>query len=113
MGITAPGDLGGIGSGAQAGQTSPAPSQPNTAGQLNVATDAKLGKVVTDELGLTLYRFDQDSANPPKSNCDGDCAKTWPPVPADDASAGEGIDKALLGEITRADGTKQLTVDGW
>ncbi|MGA5275597.1 SCO0930 family lipoprotein [Streptomyces cellulosae] len=114
VGITAPGDLGGIGSGAQAGQTSPAPSQPaNTAGQLNVATDAKLGKVVTDELGLTLYRFDQDSANPPKSNCDGDCAKTWPPVPADDASAGEGIDKALLGEITRADGTKQLTVDGW
>ncbi len=34
-------------------------------------------------------------------------------MPADDASAGEGIDKALLGEITRTDGTKQLTVDGW
>jgi predicted lipoprotein with Yx(FWY)xxD motif len=69
--------------------------------------------VVTDSLGLTLYRFDQDTEQPPKSNCDGDCAKTWPPVPADDAEAGEGIDKALLGSVTRADGTKQLTVAGW
>ncbi len=69
--------------------------------------------MVTDSLGLTLYRFDQDTEQPPKSNCDGDCAKTWPPVPADDAEAGEGIDKALLGSVTRADGTKQLTVGGW
>ncbi len=68
---------------------------------------------MTDNLGLTLYRFDQDTAEPPASNCEGDCAKTWPPVPADDASAGEGIEKSLLGEVTRSDGTKQLTVGGW
>jgi predicted lipoprotein with Yx(FWY)xxD motif len=59
--------------------------------------------------GLTLYRFDKDTAEPPKSNCDGDCATAWPPVPADDATAGAGIDKSLLGEVTRTDGTKQLT----
>ncbi|MFI8089839.1 SCO0930 family lipoprotein [Streptomyces sp. NPDC086080] len=84
-----------------------------TAGELNVSTNAELGKVVTDNLGLTLYRFDQDTAEPPATNCEGDCAKTWPPVPADDASAGEGIDEALLGEVARADGTKQLTIGGW
>ncbi|MEU2600094.1 SCO0930 family lipoprotein [Streptomyces hirsutus] len=105
-----PGDLGGIDTGAGAGaSTGPA----GGAGKLTAATNAKLGKLVTDELGLTLYRFDQDTAEPPKSNCDGDCAETWPPVLADDAAAGEGIDESLLGEVARADGTKQLTVDGW
>ena len=69
--------------------------------------------MLTDGGGLTLYRFDKDTAEPPKSNCDGDCATAWPPVPADDATAGAGIDKALLGEVTRADGTKQLTIGGW
>ncbi|MFJ2949693.1 SCO0930 family lipoprotein [Streptomyces sp. NPDC087226] len=109
----AAGDYGNVGTG-QAGtgaKESPAPS--DTAGELNVSTNGELGKVVTDSLGLTLYRFDQDTAEPPASNCEDDCAKTWPPVPADDASAGEGIDKALLGSVTRADGTKQLTVAGW
>ncbi|WP_405866170.1 SCO0930 family lipoprotein [Streptomyces sp. NBC_01515] len=83
------------------------------AGQLTVANNPDLGKVLSDGAGLTLYRFDADTANPPKSNCDGDCATAWPPVPADDATAGAGIDKALLGEVTRTDGTKQLTVGGW
>lgn len=83
------------------------------AGQLNVANNPDLGKVLSDGAGLTLYRFDADTANPPKSNCDGDCATAWPPVPANDATAGAGIDKSLLGEVTRTDGTKQLTIGGW
>jgi predicted lipoprotein with Yx(FWY)xxD motif len=82
-------------------------------GQLAVVDNAKLGKIVTDGAGFTLYRFDQDTAEPPKSNCDGDCAKAWPPVPADGATVASGIDKSLLGEVTRADGTKQLTIAGW
>ncbi|MGY1495967.1 SCO0930 family lipoprotein [Streptomyces sp. QTS52] len=83
------------------------------AGQLNVVTNAQVGKVLASNSGRTLYRFDQDTAEPPKSNCDGDCATTWPPVPADDVTAGVGIDAALLGEVTRSDGSKQLTVGGW
>ncbi|WP_328877726.1 SCO0930 family lipoprotein [Streptomyces sp. NBC_00299] len=90
-----------------------AATKPSSAGELAVSTNQELGKVLTDSSGLTLYRFDKDTAEPPKSSCDGDCAKKWPPVPADDATAGAGIDKALLGSVTRADGTKQLTVDGW
>lgn len=106
---TAPGN----GYGADGNQSSSSPSQAAPAGKLTVAGNPDLGNVLTDGSGLTLYRFDKDTANPPKSNCAGDCASTWPPVPADDASAGAGIDKALLGEVTRADGTKQLTVGGW
>jgi predicted lipoprotein with Yx(FWY)xxD motif len=102
----------GAGTSPQAGQ-SEAATQTAAAGELSVSANTELGNVLTDSGGLTLYRFDQDTAEPPKSNCDGDCAKAWPPVPADDATAGAGIDRALLGEVTRADGTKQLTIGGW
>jgi len=88
-------------------------AQSASAGKLEVSANAELGDVLTDSAGLSLYRFDEDTAEPPKSNCNGDCATAWPPVPANDASAGAGIDKALLGEVTRADGSKQLTIAGW
>ncbi|MEU5367299.1 SCO0930 family lipoprotein [Streptomyces sp. NPDC005925] len=113
-----PGDYSGVGAGkdpgdpADGGQAAPS-STGSPAGKLSVAADAELGTVMTDGVGLTLYRFDQDTARPPVSNCEGDCAETWPPVPADDAEAGAGIDKALLGETTRSDGGRQLTVAGW
>ncbi|MEV0227721.1 SCO0930 family lipoprotein [Streptomyces sp. NPDC050704] len=99
------------GTGGEAAQGAAAQAQ--TAGQLAVADSAKLGEVVTDSAGFTLYRFDKDTAEPPKSTCDGDCATTWPPVPASGATAPVGVDKSLLGEVTRSDGTKQLTVGGW
>ncbi|OQR62401.1 hypothetical protein B6E66_19120 [Streptomyces maremycinicus] len=101
----------GVGSSASAGTTGGAGAQ--GAGELAVTANGELGKILTDGAGKTLYRFDADTAEPPKSNCDGDCATAWPPVAADDISAGDGIDKSLLGEVTRTDGTKQLTVAGW
>lgn len=94
-----------------AGKGADAKAKP--AGQLAVWDGKKLGKVVTDSAGFTLYRFDKDSAQPPKSNCDAACLKTWPAVPADGAEAAPGVDDSLLGEVTAADGTKQLTIDGW
>ncbi|MFD0069864.1 SCO0930 family lipoprotein, partial [Streptomyces sp. NPDC127574] len=101
----------GNGYGADSKDQAAAKAEP--AGQLAVTESAKLGKVLTDGAGLTLYRFDKDTAEPPKSSCDGACATAWPPVPADGAEAAAGVDKSLLGEVTRADGTKQLTVAGW
>ncbi len=110
----APGDVGEIGTGSGTGAGGPAEAAPALpAGKLSVSTDAVIGKLVTDGTGRTLYRFDQDTAKPPKTTCEADCATAWPPVAADDALAGEGIDKALLGEVTRADGTRQLTIAGW
>ncbi|MFD9286796.1 SCO0930 family lipoprotein [Streptomyces sp. NPDC060030] len=75
-------------------------------------TTAALTKVLTDGEGFTLYRFDEDTAEPPASNCEGDCAKAWPAVPARNAEAAAGTDASLIGEVTRGDGTKQLTVAG-
>lgn len=76
---------------------------------------AQLGTVVIDGLGWTLYRFDDDTAQPPASNCAGDCATTWPPVLAEPGSplTVEGVDQAAIGTITREDGGVQITIGGW
>ncbi|MEV7420140.1 SCO0930 family lipoprotein [Streptomyces sp. NPDC089919] len=83
------------------------------AGRLTTRALPQLGTVATDGGGRTLYRFDKDSASPPRSACDGDCAEAWPPVPAADATAAAGVDASLLGEVLRADGSRQLTLGGW
>ena len=79
------------------------------------ATDtAELGTILTDADGMTLYRFDKDTAKPPKSNCEGDCATAWPPATtSSDEITLNGVDKAVVGTVTRADGSRQLTIAGW
>jgi predicted lipoprotein with Yx(FWY)xxD motif len=75
---------------------------------------AGLGAVLTNNAGLTLYRFDGDTAQPPVSNCDGGCAESWPPVYVEgDQPRVKGVDPKLLGTVTRKDGKKQLTVANW
>lgn len=101
----------GYGYGSGAGAASDGAAKPG--GQLAIAPNDQLGSILTDSAGFTLYRFDKDTAKPSKSNCDGDCAKTWPVVAAGDATAAAGTDPALLGEVVRTDGSKQLTVAGW
>lgn len=83
--------------------------------QLAAATVGDLGQVVTDSNGMTLYRFDQDTANPPATHCVGQCAVKWPPalVSGDGTVTLKGIDKSLVGTVTRPDGSKQLTLHGW
>jgi predicted lipoprotein with Yx(FWY)xxD motif len=80
---------------------------------LNAAVSSKLGAIVTDADGFTLYAFKKDTTKPAKSNCTGECAKTWPPavVTTQDITV-SGIEKSLVGTLTRPDGTTQLTLGG-
>ena len=74
----------------------------------------KMGQVVQDGDGRTLYRFDKDVPKPEgKSNCNDQCAVTWPPLFADTIPQLEGVDSKLVSLITRADGKKQVAIDGW
>jgi predicted lipoprotein with Yx(FWY)xxD motif len=90
-------------------------SRASTEVTLAAADVGRLGTVVTDQNGRTLYRFDKDKAKPPVSNCNGDCAESWPPMIVTDASTVRlaDIDQGLVGTVDRADGTKQLTLNGW
>ena len=107
----------GIQTSAAGGQQTQPTSQPQTDPnqvKLTATTVGQLGQVVTDAAGMTLYRFDGDTANPPASNCNDKCAQTWPPELATSSTATlDGIDQSVVGVILRKDGTKQLTINGW
>ncbi|WP_086843785.1 SCO0930 family lipoprotein [Amycolatopsis kentuckyensis] len=112
--VVAPAAAGGTGGGqaannGQVGNAAPASNET----KLVVADVADVGQVLTDQNGMTLYRFDKDTAKPPKSNCDGDCAKAWPPMLATGDVQVQGVDKSTVGKVTRSDGTEQITVGGW
>ncbi|MFD5464468.1 hypothetical protein ACFWIQ_16825 [Kitasatospora sp. NPDC127059] len=106
------------GCGSSGSGTSSTPGPPSGSGSpaaatLQTAHDPKLGTIVTDSAGFTLYRFDQDQNNPSDSYCNGSCASLWPPEHAGGDVTVKGIDSKLVGSFTRDDGTKQVTVNGW
>jgi predicted lipoprotein with Yx(FWY)xxD motif len=68
---------------------------------------SKLGRILVDQNGRTLYLFEADTGG--KSTCSGACATTWPPVVAKAPNGGDGLDGAAFGTTTRADGTQQVT----
>ncbi|MGW2230135.1 hypothetical protein [Streptomyces formicae] len=83
--------------------------------QLSAGKAGALDPVVVNGSGFTLYRFDKDTASPSKSNCEGACATTWPPVLVNPGGKifVDGVDPSAVGVITRSDGTHQVTVGGW
>jgi predicted lipoprotein with Yx(FWY)xxD motif len=89
-------------------------SEDQTTDQLTAAKVKRMGDTVQNENGFVLYRFDGDGNKPAKSNCTGDCEKVWPPALTNDGQPElDGVDAKLVGTITRADGSKQLTLKGW
>ena len=74
---------------------------------------ARMGSVVTDQDGFILYRFDKDTNDPAASNCVDKCAEVWPPALTDGNPQLKGVSDDLIGTITRQDGTRQITLDGW
>lgn len=88
------------------------PSPAHTAG-LFVVESRTLGPIVIDGQGYVLYRFDADSPNPSQSNCVNACAAAWLPVPAVADPRVVGIDRQLVGQTIRPDGSAQLTLAGW
>jgi predicted lipoprotein with Yx(FWY)xxD motif len=83
--------------------------------ELNATENAQIGTYVTDGAGRTLYRFDKDTNKPPRSNCNGDCQKAWPPllIKSPGKIFPKGIDPKILGYVERADGHCQVTINGW
>jgi len=84
---------------------------PVTGGADIKSQDGSLGTMLVDADGKTLYIFLKDTQNANTSACSGNCADNWPALT--DATAGEGIDAALLGSFQRGDGSKQVTYNGW
>ncbi|MFC6080779.1 COG4315 family predicted lipoprotein [Sphaerisporangium aureirubrum] len=70
--------------------------------------ESRYGRILIGEQGRTLYVFEKDDPNA----CTDACAAWWPPAATrDKPKTGDGVKEDLLGTVTRADGTKQVTYD--
>jgi predicted lipoprotein with Yx(FWY)xxD motif len=100
--LAACGSSGGSSSGSS-GSSSPVAASSST------LKTAKIGSttVLTNGKGFTLYSFAPDTST--KSNCNGSCAKFWPPVKGPATASGV---KGTFATIKRADGSTQATFDG-
>lgn len=90
--------------------TTPAPA--TTGGQpatVSVA-DNKLGDLLVDAQGRTLYLFGSDTGT--TSTCTGACASAWPPLRSSAPTAGTQVNGSLLGTTPRSDGDPQVTYHG-
>jgi predicted lipoprotein with Yx(FWY)xxD motif len=95
--------------------SSPSPSpaaSPAAAGvTIAVATNTKLGQILVDGQGMTVYLFVVDTGT--TSTCYTSCAALWPPVVTTGApQAGAGATASLLGTTTRTDGKIEVTYAG-
>jgi predicted lipoprotein with Yx(FWY)xxD motif len=71
----------------------------------------KLGMVLVDANGMTLYDFHKDKGT--TSSCYGPCAEGWPPLLTEGAATvGNGASSSKLGTTERKDGTTQVTYAG-
>jgi predicted lipoprotein with Yx(FWY)xxD motif len=79
---------------------------------ISVATNPKLGQILVDSQGNTVYYFLKDKQGGKTSTCSGACAGVWPPVTG--TPKGEkGAQTSKLGTVKRSDGSTQVTYNGW
>lgn len=101
------------GNGAPSAGESPAPGESSApsaaAGLALTVVETTAGPALAGEDGLTLYITTADASGVP--TCVDACAENWPPLAAP-VEAGD-ADPALLGTVTRPDGSEQVTYDGW
>jgi predicted lipoprotein with Yx(FWY)xxD motif len=71
----------------------------------------KLGRILVDSQGRSLYLFQKDVGT--ASTCYGACASAWPPLRVSgSAKAGAGVVAAKLGTAKRKDGEAEVTYNG-
>ncbi len=85
------------------------------ANTVNIAYKASLGFYLVNGSGFTLYLYTKDTPNSGLSTCYGQCATFWPPFysPAGSLLLPPGLNASSFGTITRTDGSKQITYEGW
>jgi predicted lipoprotein with Yx(FWY)xxD motif len=86
-------------------------STPAAASELKVA-ESKVGQIVVDGKGMSVYYYTKDTKDSGTSACTGGCLTAWPPVTTTSATPSvEGV-MGTLGTITTPDGKKQVTING-
>ena len=78
---------------------------------VSLGSAQKLGMVLVDSKGMTVYDFHKDKGT--ISSCYGACEEGWPPVLTEgEPTVGNGASSSKLGTTERKDGTMQVTYAG-
>jgi predicted lipoprotein with Yx(FWY)xxD motif len=102
---------GAYGGGETTATEQPASSATETGGAtVSAASVPKLGKLIVDAQGFTLYNFHKDKGT--TSSCYEACAEFWPPLTTEGSPKAEGVPAGMLGTTKRKDGTVQVTFAG-
>jgi predicted lipoprotein with Yx(FWY)xxD motif len=79
-----------------------------TGGTTVAVAKSRLGRILVDSKGITLYDFVKDKGS--VSSCYGACAALWPPlITKGKPHAGHGVRASLLGTTKRKDGKLEVT----
>lgn len=90
----------------------PAPAPPTTSAKAPVSVASnKLGQLLVDGNGLTLYGFTKDTDGSP--TCDKACADAWPPAIVSGEQLPAGLDAKVFSVVKRPDGRNQLKAGKW
>jgi len=104
-------------SGASSASSGSSPSQaavPSSSAAVTLKTEKTTGgTILTSAGGYVLYYFTADKPGSGVSTCTGSCASTWPPLTGTVQPPPGATMPGPLGMITRADGTKQVTINGY
>ena len=80
----------------------------STRGATVAIAKSRLGRILVDSKGITLYDFVKDKHG--VSSCYGACAALWPPlITKGKPHAGTGVRASLLGTTKRKDGKLEVT----
>jgi predicted lipoprotein with Yx(FWY)xxD motif len=88
------------------------PASTGGAAVVSVANNPKLGSILVDSKGNTLYYFLKDKGG--QSSCNGACAAAWPPYTTSGSPKAEkGAKSSMLGTTKRTDGSTQVTYNNF
>ncbi len=78
---------------------------------VNISQNAKLGNILVDSKGMTLYYWKNDQMN--VSTCSGKCLTNWPPLLASGTvTPGTGLNASDFGTTQTTDGHTMVTYKG-
>lgn len=97
--------------GCAANTPAPAGGSADAGGSLSTASTS-LGDIVVDGAGMTVYLYDQDTADSGMSACTGSCATQWPAVKTTKTTPTVTGITGTVGTIDAVGGGKQVTING-
>ncbi|HKE76539.1 MAG TPA: hypothetical protein VKB57_23180 [Acidimicrobiales bacterium] len=98
-------------SGNGSSNTTEAASGSGSVAALVKTANSKLGEILTNDKGMTLYAFMGDKNGMP--SCNDACAAVWPALTTSGSSLPAGLDANVFKVVKRADGKSQIVAGEW